>query len=250
MDVRRLGPVAVCVAAILGLSIVNGGVSAASAPLVTVTSSIRYDTSPPLRSMHADPSTVSRIHPVRHASASGSTRAPSSAPNVAPDTSGRSRVVSTNIPSTNADFAGVGNLDGVMPPDSNGAAGPTQYVELINLHLAVYSKTGATVLAPETTNTLWAGFGGGCQTNNDGDGMVIYDAMSGRWVAQQFSVTTLPYLECVAVSTSSDATGTWNRYAFQTPERFPRLPEDGRLAGCLLHDVQPVQRAGHRGTGQ
>src|SRR5205823_3971791 len=29
-----------------------------------------------------------------------------------------------------------------------------------------------------------------------------------------FSVSTLPYLQCVAVSTSSDATGSYYRYAF------------------------------------
>src|SRR5262249_17439482 len=57
-------------------------------------------------------------------------------------------------------------------------------------------------------------FGGGCETNDDGQGIVAYDKAANRWVITQFSVSTTPYLECVAVSTTSDATGTYSRYAF------------------------------------
>ena len=57
-------------------------------------------------------------------------------------------------------------------------------------------------------------FGGGCQTNNDGDPVAIYDKLANRWVMSQFSVSTVPYLQCVAVSQTSDATGAWYRYSF------------------------------------
>ena len=40
-------------------------------------------------------------------------------------------------------------------------------------------------------------------------------SMAQRWVFSQFSVSTTPYLQCIAVSTTSDATGTYNRYSFQ-----------------------------------
>jgi hypothetical protein len=39
--------------------------------------------------------------------------------------------------------------------------------------------------------------------------------MAQRWIFSQFSVSTTPYLQCIAVSTTSDATGTYNRYSFQ-----------------------------------
>ncbi|MEO8959338.1 MAG: hypothetical protein ABI304_10370, partial [Rudaea sp.] len=101
------------------------------------------------------------------------------------------------------------------PPDTVGAVGLTQYVQVVNSDLAVFDKsTKATVFGPVSTNTLWAGFGGGCQTNDDGDAVVVYDKAADRWVVSQFSVSTTPYLECVAVSQTSDATGAWNRYAF------------------------------------
>ena len=67
---------------------------------------------------------------------------------------------------------------------------------------------------PVNGNTLWSGFGGGCQTRNDGDPIVLYDPMADRWVISQFTAAS-PYGECVAVSTSPDPTGSYYRYFFQ-----------------------------------
>src|SRR4029077_16242069 len=117
-------------------------------------------------------------------------------------------------------FAGVGSGDygyspTSVPPDTNGAVGATQFVQWVNTSFAVFNKnTGALLYGPAAGNTLWSGFGGGCETNNDGDPIVQYDKAADRWVFIQFSVGTLPYLECVAVSKTSDATGAYNRYSF------------------------------------
>jgi Abnormal spindle-like microcephaly-assoc'd, ASPM-SPD-2-Hydin len=114
------------------------------------------------------------------------------------------------------------------PPDPNGTVGATQYVQWVNTEFAVFDKaTGALVAGPTEGNALWAGFGGNCETDNDGDPIVQYDKMAGRWVFSQFSVTTLPYMQCVAVSTSSDATGTYNRYAFSFGNDDPDYPKLG-----------------------
>ncbi len=136
---------------------------------------------------------------------------------------------------TGLNFAGVGNGDygfvpNAAPPDTNGAIGSTQYVQIVNESFAVFTKaTGAIEPGfPKAGNALWAGFGGGCQTNNDGDPIVQYDKAANRWVITQFSVTTTPYLQCVAVSTSSDAAGTYNRYAFSYgTTQFPDYPKLG-----------------------
>src|SRR3981081_2683835 len=114
------------------------------------------------------------------------------------------------------------------PPDTNGAVGATQYVQWVNAQFAVFDKvTSALVAGPTDGNALWARFGGGCETNNDGDPIVQYDKMANRWILSQFSILTLPYTECVAVSTTSDATGTYNRYAFSfgntNPPNYPKL---------------------------
>src|SRR5947208_9124161 len=43
----------------------------------------------------------------------------------------------------------------------------------------------------------------------------------------QFSVSTTPYLQCVAVSQTSDATGAYNLYAFNYGNQFPDYPKLG-----------------------
>jgi len=132
--------------------------------------------------------------------------------------------VATVLPPTppvTQSFQGLGNgqygfsITGA-PPDTEGAVGATQYVQWVNTSFAIFNKsTGALIAGPTAGNTLWSGFGGGCQSNNDGDPIVLYDKIAQRWIFSQFSVSTTPYLQCIAVSTTSDATGTYNRYSFQ-----------------------------------
>ncbi len=132
-------------------------------------------------------------------------------------------------------FAGVGQgdygfSDQYAPPDTNGAVGATQYVQWVNTYFAVFDKTTGAIAAgfPKPGNSVWAGFGGGCQTNNDGDPIVQYDKLANRWILTQFSVSTTPYLQCVAVSTTSDATGSYYRYAFSYGStQFPDYPKLG-----------------------
>jgi len=96
-------------------------------------------------------------------------------------------------------FAGVGQgdygfTDQYAPPDTNGAVGATQYVQWVNTYFAVFNKsTGAIATGfPKPGNSIWAGFGGGCQQNNDGDPIVQYDKLANRWILTQFSVSTTP----------------------------------------------------------
>jgi hypothetical protein len=100
------------------------------------------------------------------------------------------------------------------PPDTNGDIGLTQYVETVNTSFEVFSRAGAVLYGPANINTLFTGFGGGCENNNDGDPVVKYDRRADRWIVSQFSVSTTPYLQCVAVSQTGDATGAWYRYSY------------------------------------
>src|SRR5438874_656201 len=149
-----------------------------------------------------------------------------------PDPVVQTSAASLAATTTGLGFAGVGNGDygfapNAAPPDTNGAVGATQYVQWVNESFAVFNKsTGALVYGPAAGNTLWSGFGGGCQTNNDGDPVAQYDKAANRWVLTQFSVSTTPYLQCLAVSTTSDATGTYNRYSFSFSD-FPDYPKLG-----------------------
>jgi len=194
-----------------------------------VQQAIKHDVSPPLRDMATAPrSDTPRERPLRlipQGSSDGNQ------PDPVVQSSGGPLVGTT----TGLNFAGVGDGDygfnpNAAPPDTNGAVGATQYVQWVNESFAVFNKsTGAIAPGfPKAGNTLWAGFGGGCETNNDGDPIAQYDKAANRWVLTQFSVATTPYLQCVAVSTTSDATGSYNRYAFSYGNtQFPDYPKLG-----------------------
>lgn len=190
-----------------------------------VSGAVHQDTSPPLRAMSPSTPRAGR-HIIEHGEVS-----PAGATTPRPD--GAIQSVAGPAASTTAGigFAGVGSGDygflvNSAPPDTNGAVGATQYVEWVNESFAVFDKvTGALISGPTAGNALWTGFGGGCETNNDGDPVVQYDKAANRWVMTQFSVSTTPYLQCVAVSTTSDATGTYHRYSFSEPafNDYPKL---------------------------
>jgi hypothetical protein len=117
-----------------------------------------------------------------------------------------------------ASFDGIGNSAGVLPPDTNGDVGPSHYVQWVNLSFAIYDKnTGGLLYGPVDGRTLWQGFPGACGQENDGDPIVLYDEIAGRWLMSQFALPNFPlgpFYQCIAVSTSGDPTGSWNRYAY------------------------------------
>lgn len=125
----------------------------------------------------------------------------------------------------------------VAPPDTTGDLGPNHYVQWVNLRYAVYNVTRDASNAingfnlasgfPKKGNVIWSGFGGVCATDNDGDPIVQYDQFADRWVLTQFAVTTKPYTQCVAVSTSPDPGGTYNRYAYSFGTDFNDFPKMG-----------------------
>jgi hypothetical protein len=116
--------------------------------------------------------------------------------------------------------------DCCAPPDTNGAAGSTQFVQWVNLSFAVFNKSnGSVAYGPAAGNTLWQPLGGPCAANNSGDPIAQYDKAAGRWVMMQ-PVFGSPYYICAAVSTTSDATGSWHLYAFAVPGNlFPDYPK-------------------------
>ena len=137
----------------------------------------------------------------------------------------------TQTPNFSLEFEGLGVNDqffcNCMPPDNDGAPGATQYMQYINLFWAVYDKSGNRTSGPNPGNSFWSGFGGSCQSDNSGDPIVRYDAAAGRWVVSQFAINRSGNdYECVAVSTTSDATGSYNRYAFPF-STFPDYPKMG-----------------------
>lgn len=201
--------------------------SASANPRAQVRAAVHFDTSPPLRDITPELPLFRAPHEAPRPLPFHPAGLPSDAPDPVAQTSANVLVAAT----AGLGFAGVGQGDygfspDAAPPDTNGAVGATQYVQWVNESFAVFDKSGNKVLGPVAGNTLWSGFGGGCQNNNDGDPIVQYDKLNNRWVMSQFSVSTTPYLQCFAVSATSDATGSWHRYAFTEPN-FNDYPKIG-----------------------
>jgi len=125
----------------------------------------------------------------------------------------------------------------VAPPDTTGDVGPNHYVQWVNLRYSIYTLTrganneitGFTPVAgfPKQGNVVWQGFGGRCQSDNDGDPIVQYDQLADRWILTQFAVSGTPFTQCVAVSTGPDPTGTYHRYAYSYNRDFNDYPKMG-----------------------
>ena len=112
------------------------------------------------------------------------------------------------------------------------AAGTTQVVSLDNSAFAVFDKNSGAILAgPYNTSVLWQSLGTSapCYVNNDGDGVVKFDQLAQRWLITQFQVTATPYVQCVAISQTADATGSWTVLQFNPSANgyFPDYPKMG-----------------------
>ena len=124
------------------------------------------------------------------------------------------------------------------PPDTNGAVGATEYVQWVNESFAILNKAGNTLEGPVRGNQLFQALGAThpCAVNNDGDPIAQYDKANNVWILSQFSVTngtSVGYWQCIAVSRSSDATGTYNVYAFRQPN-FNDYPKFGVFNGTYF----------------
>ncbi|MCE9600935.1 MAG: hypothetical protein K8S21_01815 [Gemmatimonadetes bacterium] len=143
------------------------------------------------------------------------------------------------------------------PSDNSLAVGRDQIVQTVNSQLAVFTRRGATydstgrvLLGPVPTNRIFRGFGGACESNNNGDAVVRYDQLADRWLVVMPIFRRVPwrgapptpaamaqanasagatpsdsgrFAMCYAVSATSDALGEWHRYEFDRP-LFPDYP--------------------------
>lgn len=123
------------------------------------------------------------------------------------------------------------------PPDTNGDAGTTYYVQTVNTSIGVFRKSDGFQEAAFTFNTFMSqgNFGNLCDTNNFGDPVVLYDTFEDRWVITDFAFLTdisgnvlAPAYECFAVSMNGNPlTGGWNFYSTQVTDNLNDYPKLG-----------------------
>jgi len=189
--------------------------------------SVRNDTSKPLREMKQKPLD---FRPEREANVNP--KIPhfhkDSPDQVVQPSIEATEIFTANMPAAQMNFNGIqypGVACNCAPPDTVGEVGATQYVQMVNEGFQVFDKnTGASLLGPSGISTIWQGFGGVCESNGNGDPVVLYDQLADRWVISQFAGSSVPTDECVAISATSDATGAYHRYDFHLGSNFFDYP--------------------------
>jgi hypothetical protein len=187
-----------------------------------VAAALRSDQSPPLRTILPAP-VVNR--PNRQVPNAVKFTPPGRGPKLAVDPLLQvwelPSVVLAPTPAPSLSFDGTSDDDNaavtggrVVPPDTNGDVGPNHYVQMNNSVFEIFDKNGNTIIGPLANNTLWSGFGGICQNNNDGDPVVFHDQLADRWVFSQFAIGATGH-QCFAVSQTPDPTGAYFRYDFE-----------------------------------
>jgi hypothetical protein len=105
-------------------------------------------------------------------------------------------------------------VNGMYPMDPSGAAGTDYYVQAINATtMRVYNKTNGATVMTTTMGNLWSP-----ATPNSGDPIIMYDQYANRWFISQFGTSGNKIY--IAISTTSDPTGSYYTYTFTSPQ-FP-----------------------------
>jgi hypothetical protein len=150
------------------------------------------------------------------------------------------RTWAANVPSVSIGQNFTGSTYGVnsqaIPSDANGVIGPRHFVEFINGTFAVYNKTNHQTVKRIADTKFWSN-AGIVLASSDGitDPRIIYDPISQRWFAcmVDFDANAAgagldPTLESndflLAVSLTSDPTGSWEGFLFQSD------PDNGYFA--------------------
>lgn len=128
-------------------------------------------------------------------------------------------------PGVGLSFQGVSQYDtralnsgfSFIPPDTMGAVGSSQFMETTNGGYAVYDKVTGVRTKIQSDAAFWLAAGGTVGSSggvplNNGDARVLFDSTSGKWIVTSFagSIDTIQ----IAISDTSDATGTWKSTSF------------------------------------
>ncbi len=131
------------------------------------------------------------------------------------------------------------------PSDNTLAVGPDHVVQIVNTRMAIFTKRGATfdttgtvLYGPVETRAVFDGFPGACSSHNNGDAVVRYDQLAGRWLIvmpifarlsngdstlARGDTNAAHYAVCYAVSTGASPFGPYYRYEFRR-RLFPDYP--------------------------
>jgi hypothetical protein len=152
----------------------------------------------------------------------------------APSATATNRTIASPFaPVTGTSWAGAFDTT-VTPPDPNGAIGPSNYVEIINLQMAIYTRSGVLV------NKSALGTLTGHSQFNLSDPMVLWDAATQRFYYNVWDTSRATMAWGFSKSASPSGPTSFCNYTssfgYSTSE-FPDYPKLGQSNGFLMIGV-------------
>ncbi len=107
-------------------------------------------------------------------------------------------------------FAALGDNGVAIPPDTMGAVGPSHLMTMLNSQVRIQDKAGR-VISTVALSSFWTASSG--LAAHPFDPHVVYDSLGGRWLATVGANRNTSASQIwLAVSATSDPTGTWSFY--------------------------------------
>ncbi len=146
------------------------------------------------------------------------------------------------------EFAGASNVDGLWPPDTHGAIGVSEFVEVSNSHIDIYQRSDP---ANRTSLSLAAFFGYSAQTLFDP--RAVYDSTWNRWIitAEAFPESSTLQYHFIGISTTADALSPFFIYAINVAffaDDFWDYPQLGMDQDSIIITANIFGTAGFKGA--
>lgn len=154
-------------------------------------------------------------------------------------------------PTPSSSFKALEDNNTSIPPDTHGAVGPNHLMVVLNTQIRIQTRTGATV-STVTLDSFFSAVPGPWAFGQPGtfDPQVFYDPFSNRWM---FAVTAdgdeATSAILLAVSQSSDPTGTWKIYKVDVDSAGTAWADYPRMGFNKNWIVVTVNMFGVGGTG-
>ena len=132
------------------------------------------------------------------------------------------------------------STDEFIPPDTMGAVGTNDYIQLINGGYSVYSKSGVLENANGTTDSnFWAAAGiSSTVADSISDPHILFDPSSGHWFASEITVPSTNNNQfLVAVSNDSNPMDGFKGYAYNANTGTGKLFADFDMLGINSQGV-------------
>ena len=146
-----------------------------------------------------------------------------------------------------------------VPPDTNGAVGASQYVQMVNVTIAVYSKRDGTLQLGPDADPFAVGWFRRTLRERRRDrrrtpmaairlSSTIISQTAGWSVSCSSTRRSRRPRSASPVSTSSDATGSYNRYQFDFGVNFPDYPKFGIWPDAYYNTINVFPGKGFAGA--